>query len=145
MRGQRSKKRKLRLAREVRRAKAIRTAAVMISVALVIAMIIDDMLFSTAMSETEAKTSEADVVVDDTTTTEIMELEEFIVEPEPRIEVEQSELAKVMAAEYYETLDDASTKLVLIDISEQQVWAFENEEIMLESPAVTGLKDHYDT
>lgn len=149
MKGQRGKKRKLRAAREVRRAKAIRTAAVMVSVALVVAMIIDDMLFSATMSETEAKTSEADVIVDNTTTTEIVESEEFIVEPqlEPEIvvESESSELAKIMTNEYYESLDDVSEKLVLVDISEQHVWAFEDEEIVLESPVVTGLKDRYDT
>jgi len=72
---------------------------------------------------------------------------EVEVEPEPELESEPepSVLAKTMVAEYYEALENAATKLVLVDISEQRLWAFENEEIALESPVVTGMKDRYDT
>lgn len=58
---------------------------------------------------------------------------------------EVSELADLMATEYYVDLMDTSERLVLIDISAQKVWAFEDEEIMMESPVVTGLKNRYDT
>lgn len=56
-----------------------------------------------------------------------------------------SELASIMNTEYYAGLADASVRLVLVNISEQKVWAFENEEVVMESSAVTGLKDRHDT
>lgn len=152
MRGQR-KRRKLQLARRARRAKRLRVAVITISTVLIMAAIIDEvrLLMTTLESSAEVETSEADVVTDDTVAAETVTRQEETcvvesrLESEPVVEDELSELARMMAAEYYENLDDASERLVLVDIFKQHIWAFEGEEVVLESPVVTGLKDRYDT
>lgn len=40
--------------------------------------------------------------------------------------------------EIYASLEDPNVKIVLIDISDQRVWAFENGSSVLESPMVSG-------
>ncbi len=93
--------------------------------------------FTTTVQETPAKPVEQPIVSDVVDTSELdIELSES---------TESSELASIMSAEYYTGLADASARLVLIDISEQKVRAFEDEDIVMESLAVTGLKDCHDT
>lgn len=60
-------------------------------------------------------------------------------EPEP------SELEPIMAPEYYGQLADTNARLVLVDILDQHLYAFEGEHIVMDSPVVTGKKDRYDT
>lgn len=43
-----------------------------------------------------------------------------------------------LAPETYAELEDPNARIVLIDISEQYVWAFENGSAVLESPMISG-------
>ncbi len=143
MRGQRSRRRKFQSTRRVSMGVAI------IGAVLVLATLIDDMRFLMAMSEIEAKVPEVNEVASDAIPTETVvpteQSESFALEPELEVGTEPSALAQMMSAEYYENLDDTLGRVVLVDISEQLVWAFEQGEVVLESSTVTGLKDHYDT
>lgn len=47
-------------------------------------------------------------------------------------------LADHLTPEIYEGLEDPNAKIVLIDISDQYVWAFENGATVLESPMISG-------
>lgn len=120
-----------------------------IGAVLVLATLIDDMRFLMAMSEIEAKVPEVNEVASDAIPTETAvptaQSESFALEPELEVGTEPSALAQMMSAEYYENLDDTLGRVVLVDISEQQAWAFEQGEVVLEGATVTGLKDRYDT
>ena len=155
MRGRINKRRrgKLRTARMRRKVRATIAAG---SIALSLVVVTSDVLLSRVVLDAGSETSDgAEEMVSTTDVTvrretQLMLAEEcateqrtVVVEAEPKSEL--SALAEIMNSEYYEELENASEKLVVVDISEQRLWAFENEEIVMESSVVTGMKDCYDT
>lgn len=56
----------------------------------------------------------------------------------PYVPVIPALLSDHLALETYEGLEDPNAKIVLIDISDQYVWAFENGISVLESPMISG-------
>lgn len=104
-------------------------------------------------AETERKTdpieiADAEVVVSETPAAAVLtevakpvEETEEITTPQPVEEAEEippTLLVDHLASETYEGLEDPNAKIVLIDISDQYVWAFENGVAVLESPMVSG-------
>ena len=154
LKGQNDEKRELQSTQEERRVKVIGVVTI-VSVMLIVVMAVDVILGLVIMPEVEAEvettTPKVEVIADCAIVTETTPIKEperestSIVKPERENEIEPSELVKVMSAKYYKDLDDALEKLVLVDISEQHLWAFEAENVVLEGPVVTGMKDRYDT
>ncbi len=155
MRGRINKRRrgKLRTARMRRKVRATIAAG---SIALSLVVVTSDVLLSRVVLDAGSETSDgAEEMVSTTDVTVRRETQPMlaeecateqrtvVVEAEPKSEL--SALAEIMNSEYYEELENASEKLVVVDISEQRLWAFENEEIVMEGSVVTGLKDRHDT
>lgn len=153
MRGRINKRRKGRL-RTSRMRRKVRAMIAAGSIALSLVVVMGDMLLSRvaldvgveASDGAEEMISTTDVMVRQETQSMLVEecaveQQTIVVEAEPEL----SALAEIMNSEYYEELENASEKLVVVDISEQRLWAFENEEVVMESPVVTGLKDRRDT
>ncbi len=155
MKGQINKRRKGRL-RTSRMRRKTRAAIAAGSIVLSLVIVTGDMLLSRVALDVEAEasdgvekmTSTTDVAVRRETQPMLAEecaAEQQTIVVEAELEPELSALAEIMNSEYYEELENASEKLVVVDISEQRLWAFENEEIVMESSVVTGMKDCYDT
>lgn len=155
MRGRINKRRKGRLRTSRMRRKA-RAAIAAGSIALSLVVVTGDMLLSRVLLDVEAEAfDDAEIVASTTDVTVrretqpmlaeecVTEQRTVVVEVEPKSEL--SALAEIMNSEYYEELEDASEKLVVVDISEQRLWAFEDEENVMESPVVTGTKSRHDT
>lgn len=155
MRGRINKRRrgKLRTARMQRKVRAIVAAG---SIALSLIVVTGDMLLSRVLLDVEAEAfDDAEIVASTTDVTVRRETQPMLagecaaeqqtIVMEAELEPEISALAEIMNSEYYEELENASEKLVVVDISEQRLWAFENEKIVMESSVVTGMKDCYDT
>ncbi len=155
MKGQINKRRRGKL-RTARMRRKVRAAVAAGSIALSLIVVTGDMLLSRVLLDVEAEISDDAEIVASTTDVTVrreaqpmlaeecaVEQRVVVVEAEPKSEL--SALAEIMNSEYYEELEDASEKLVVVDISEQRLWAFEDEEIVMGSSVVTGMKDCYDT
>lgn len=153
MKGQINKrcKGRLRTSRMRRKARAAIAAG---SIVLSLVVVTGDMILSRVALDVEAEVS--DGVEKMTSTTDVtvrreaqpMLAEECVAEQQTIVveaEPELSALAEIMNSEYYEELEEPSARMVLVDISEQRLWAFEDEGIVMESPVVTGTKSRHDT